>query len=96
MHTSVAVFLEREPAVNADGYEWTAKIHGIDHDAILLDEPGAATPEQGVGLMVNADQAVPVQANAGALVGESFRERENRIQAAAKARFALAQRSTSG
>ncbi|QYJ23426.1 hypothetical protein KYT87_09485 [Achromobacter sp. ES-001] len=88
VHTSVAVFLEREPAVNADGYEWTAKIHGIDHDAILLDEPGAATPEQGVGLMVNADQAVPVQANAGALVGESFRERENRIQAAAKARFA--------
>lgn len=88
VHTSVAVFLEREPAVDADGYEWTAKIHGIDHDAILLDEPGAATPEQGVGLMVNADQAKPLHVNAGALVGESFRERENRIQAAAKARFA--------
>ncbi|TRM53219.1 hypothetical protein YH64_008955 [Achromobacter sp. LC458] len=88
VHTSVAVFLEREPAVNADGYEWTAKIHGIDHDAILLDEPGAATPEQGVGLMVNADQAKPLHVNAGALVGESFRERENRIQAAAKTRFA--------
>ncbi|WP_286936141.1 hypothetical protein [Achromobacter sp. UBA4530] len=88
VHTSVAVFVEREPAVNADGYQWTAKIHDIDHDAILLDEPGAATPEQGVGLMVNADQAKPLHVNAGALVGESFRERENRIQAAAKARFA--------
>lgn len=38
--------------------------------------------------MVNADQAKPLHVNAGALVGESFRERENRIQAAAKTRFA--------
>lgn len=59
IHTSIAVFLEREPAVNARGYEWVARIKSVDHDAILLDEAGAATPEQGVGLMVNADQAQP-------------------------------------
>ena len=28
----------------------------FDHDAILLDEPGAATPEQGVGMLVNGKQ----------------------------------------
>lgn len=89
IHTSVAVLLERIAAAhNAGSYDWIAKIHGMDHDAILLDEVGAATPEQGVGLMVNADQAVPLVANAGVLIGESYRERENRIQAAAKARFA--------
>lgn len=88
IHTSSALFVEKEPAVNASGYGWVARIHQIDHDAILLDELGAATPEQGVGMMVNADQAKPLQANAGALVGESFRERETRIQNAAKARFA--------
>ena len=27
----------------------------FDHDAILLDEAGAATPEQGVGMMVNSE-----------------------------------------
>lgn len=89
IHTSVAVFLEKMEANKAEAeYQWVAKIHGMDHDAILLDEVGAATPEQGMGLMVNADQAKPLHVNAGALGGESFRERENRIQAAAKARFA--------
>lgn len=60
IHTSVAVFLDRIEANEEQrkgGYEWVAKIHGMDHDAILLDEVGAATPEQGVGLMVNADLA---------------------------------------
>ena len=88
VHTSVAAFVEREPAVNASGYQWVARIRDLDHDAILLDEPGAATPDQGVGLMVNADQAQPLQANSGALVGESYREKEQRLDRAAKQRFA--------
>ncbi len=91
IHTSVAVFLDQlEPneEQKALGAEWVAKIHGMDHDAILLHEVGAATPEQGVGLMVNADLATPLKANSGALVGESFREREQRLDRAAKARFA--------
>lgn len=88
--TSVAVMLERlEPneAQAAMGAQWVAKIHSIDHDAILLHEPPAATPEQGVGMMVNADQAQPIAANSGALVGESFREREQRLDQAAKQRW---------
>ncbi|MCO7643259.1 hypothetical protein NJI34_41585 [Pseudomonas sp. S 311-6] len=91
IHTSVAVFLEQLEAneeQKAAGAEWVAKINSMDHDAILLHEVGAATPEQGVGLMVNADQAKPLQANSGALVGESFREREQRLDRAAKERFA--------
>ncbi len=89
IHTSIAVFLEQQdPPAGADGYDWVAKIHSVDHDAILLDEVGAATPEQGVGLMVNADQAVPLQANSGALIGESYREKEQRLDRAAKQRFA--------
>ena len=75
IHTSIAVFLEQQdPPAGAEGYDWVAKIHSVDHDAILLDEVGAATPEQGVGLMVNADKAVPLQGNAGALAGRQSLE----------------------
>ncbi|MEB5922728.1 hypothetical protein [Franconibacter daqui] len=91
IHTSVAVFLDQLEANEEQkslGAEWVAKIHGMDHDAILLHEVGAATPEQGVGLMVNADLATPLKANSGALVGESYREREQRLDRAAKAQFA--------
>lgn len=91
IHTSVAAFLDQlEPneQQRATGAEWVADIHGMDHDAILLHEVGAATPEQGVGLMVNADLAQPLKANSAALVGESYREREQRLDRAAKAKFA--------
>ena len=91
IHTSVAAFLEQLEAneeQRAQGAQWVAKIHRMDHDAILLDEVGAATPEQGVGMMVNADQAQPLAANAGALVGESYRQREQRLYEAARKRWA--------
>ncbi|MCW7556553.1 MULTISPECIES: hypothetical protein [Serratia] len=91
IHTSVAVFLDQlEPneQQKATGAKWVAKIHGMDHDAILLHEVGAATPEQGVGLMVNADLATPLKANSGALIGESYRDREQRLDRAAKDKFA--------
>lgn len=57
IHTSTGVYLTKEPeiGVNAMGQEYTsrAKIDRFNHDAILLNEVGAATPEQGVGLFVN-------------------------------------------
>ncbi|STQ13560.1 gp7 [Enterobacter cloacae] len=46
IHTSVAAFLDQlEPneQQRATGAEWVAKIHSMDHDAILLHEVGAAT-----------------------------------------------------
>lgn len=91
IHTSIAVFLEQlEPneQQSAMGAKWVADIKSVDHDAILLHEVGAATPEQGVGMMVNADEATPMQANSGALVGESFRELERRLEKEAKDKFA--------
>lgn len=59
IHTSTGVLLEREtvePKRNAAGaeYSWIARNMIFDHDAILLDNPGAATPADGVGIGVNA------------------------------------------
>ncbi|ELQ6229707.1 MULTISPECIES: hypothetical protein [Cronobacter] len=91
IHTSVAVFLDQLEASEqqkAQGIEWVAKINAMDHDAILLHEVGAAQPEQGVGLMVNADQAQSIKTNSGALIGESYRERERRLEQAARDKFA--------
>lgn len=89
--SSVAVYREQIPAheeLKRQGADWVVKIHSIDHDAILLDEPPAAGPEKGVGLMVNADQAISLQPNSGALIGESYRERESRLDRAVREKFA--------
>lgn len=90
IHTSVAIYLEQleaTPEQQEMGAEWVAKIHGMDHDAILLDEVGAATPEDGVGMMVNADQAAPMVANVGVLDGESYREKEEKLSRAVRKKF---------
>lgn len=55
IHTSTGLLAnlvetgEKEP-------KWDAADMFFDHDAILLDEEGAATPEQGVGMFVNGQQ----------------------------------------
>ena len=58
IHVSTGLMLNRveEPGVSATGesYDWVAKNMDFDHVAILLDEPGAATPEKGVGIFANA------------------------------------------
>lgn len=60
VHTSVGVFLEVEfldkPQKNnmGDEFTWIAREMFFDHDAILLDNVGAAQPADGVGMAVNA------------------------------------------
>jgi hypothetical protein len=60
IHTSNALLFEKRdvnpPQKNAEGMEYSEVIvkSFYDHDAFLLDEPGAATPSQGVGVGVNA------------------------------------------
>jgi len=54
VHTSTGLYLDMEEAGNGDGYDYIARNMKFDHDAILLKEEAAATPEQGVGMMVNA------------------------------------------
>jgi len=53
IHTSTGLFCDLEASTD-DAYEFIARNMAFDHDAILLGEEGAATPEQGVGMMVNA------------------------------------------
>lgn len=54
IHTSTGLVGFLEPVKNAEDHD--AVIHDMtfDHDAILLDMSGAATPEQGVGIFVNS------------------------------------------
>lgn len=71
VHTSTGIFLNADlnasgMATNGTQYRGTAKSMVMDHDCILLDEVGAATPDQGVGLMVNTvrvEDAVPLTVN---------------------------------
>lgn len=93
IHTSVAGHIEEIPVktngAEGLGYSWVAKIHQFDHDAILLDEVGAATPEQGVGMLVNADIAqAPRATEPGDMGGVTYRQREEQISKAARERFA--------
>lgn len=60
VHTSVAAYMMRTNAQDGAGYKYIGSNFLFDHDAILLDEPGAATPEQGVGLMVNSEERIEV------------------------------------
>ena len=53
IHTSTGLFCDLEASVGTD-YEFIARNMDFDHDAILLGEDGSATPDQGVGMMVNA------------------------------------------
>lgn len=53
IHTSTGLLCNIEEAGEGDGCEYIARNILFDHDAILMDEPGAATPEQGVGMLVN-------------------------------------------
>jgi hypothetical protein len=87
IHTSVAVYAERQLTPNAAGYQWKAKIVAMDHDAILIGEPGAATPEQGVGLFVNVAEAKPLTVNATALSADSYGNRHRMLIDAAKNTF---------
>lgn len=53
IHTSTGILMMMDVA-NAADHKFVARNMVFDHDAILLDQPGAATPEQGVGMFVNA------------------------------------------
>jgi hypothetical protein len=54
IHTSTGCLVNLENAKDDPEAKHIARNIEFDHDAILLDEPGAATPDQGVGMLVNA------------------------------------------
>lgn len=58
IHVSIGLLLKREQnsgKSKGKPHTWVAHNMQLDHVAILLDEPGAATPDDGVGIFVNAD-----------------------------------------
>jgi len=55
IHTSTGLLCFLEAANGEVDYKFTAREMEFDHDAILLDQDGAATPDQGVGMMVNSE-----------------------------------------
>lgn len=58
IHTSTGLELQVQVAngeSKGKSYTWIARNMDFDHDAILLGEPGAATPDEGVGMFVNAE-----------------------------------------
>lgn len=57
IHVSTGLLLQREKnsgKSKGKKYTWVARNMLFDHVAILLDEQGAATPDDGVGIFVNA------------------------------------------
>lgn len=54
IHSSTGLYALLTAVQNDDAVDWEASDIVFDHDAILIGEDGAATPAQGVGLMVNA------------------------------------------
>lgn len=90
IHTSTGIFLNREMTPNADGYGWIARDMTFDHDAILLNEVGAATPEDGVGMMVNKtlviNSVVPT-VNDDEALSHSYGDKLSLLSAAVSERF---------
>ncbi len=54
IHSSTGLYALLTAVQNDEAVDWEASDIVFDHDAILIGEDGAATPAQGVGLMVNA------------------------------------------
>lgn len=96
IHTSTGILLDQikeAGSFNGKNYDWKASGMIFDHDAILLDEEGAATPTDGVGMMVNAHHFKTIR-KAGALmhvnsvqINESMRDMESLIADAVRVQF---------
>lgn len=70
IHTSTGILLVSVKAPKGESYDWIATEMEFDHDAILLGEVGAATPDQGVGMMVNGKRMMVVNATLDAMESE--------------------------
>jgi hypothetical protein len=95
IHTSTGLLCKRELAVNQAGYKWVAREMRFDHDAILFDEPGAATPEDGVGMMVNKAEMVVnafcPRITTNSALEDSYGQRRDALAASLKEMFGTAE-----
>lgn len=82
IHTSTGLYCFRDSVENAtDGADFEAREITFDHDAILLGEVGAATPEQGVGMMVN--KAVGLNGQQIEIINSALEDAERELDWAA-------------
>lgn len=93
IHTSTGIIMKREMVANGNGFKWKARDMRFDHDAILFGEPGAATPEDGVGMMVNSADGEMLVINSvspvvnAAVLKVSYNQLRERISASVRERF---------
>ncbi|MDR2309767.1 MAG: hypothetical protein LBE54_02140 [Brucellaceae bacterium] len=85
VHTSTGLLALLEAANGDDTYKHIARSLEFDHDAILLDEPGAATPEQGVGMLVNAKGETQEVEVINSIVEDAEREMDWAVEHLARA-----------
>lgn len=81
IHTSTGLLCNLEAVQNGDGHDFIARDMEFDHDAILLNEEGAATPEQGVGMLVNGQEIKVVNS----VIEDADRELDWAVKSAARA-----------
>lgn len=95
VHTSTGLLCNVEKLANrmkdaqtGAEWDWIARDMTFDHDAILLDEPGAATPEQGVGMLVNLQQTRVANALAAVpMASSTYGERMELLSQAVREKF---------
>lgn len=76
IHTSTGLYGITHPTTNdADAKEYMTDMV-FDHDAILLGEEGAATPEQGVGMLVNGKKALDPEGKSVEVVNSTYIDEE--------------------
>jgi len=93
IHTSTGLTCTREAVAGQAGYTWVARNMQFDHDAILFGEPGAATPADGVGLLVNrAVEAVCPELVVNGLLADSYSQRREALGAAVNEKFGTSER----
>lgn len=85
IHTSTGLVASMIPVVNQEGYDKEVVDMVFDHDAILLNEAGAATPDQGVGMLVNADGSTTEMPVINSVVAEADRDIDWALQSLASA-----------
>lgn len=89
LHTSTGLVANTEKVDHPD-YDFIARDMKFDHDCILLDEPGAATPEQGVGMLVNLANTRIKNADGAVLDSRSYGEMWERMSEAVRTQFKTA------
>lgn len=85
IHTSTGLVAKLEAVNGASDHKHIAREMLFDHDAILLNENGAATPDQGVGMLVNASGETEEIEVINSAIADADRELDWAVESIARA-----------